>query len=335
MDVTTWKELEFAVDDPASLYNPLAGRLEIVILNPNTPSVWDADSQITINRPIELRTEGGPITFLRNGVSLDLDPLFEVIPTDGKLTMKASVAAPLTLDGNGSHQAMLMLVANDCTIGKNVTLRNNHNLAGDTGGVMVLGGFLTLEGTITDNSTIGDGGGVYVTGTGSNFMMEAGAVISNNHAPSGNGGGVYVDSFAIFTMNGGTIGGSALADPNKALNGGGVYMNGADFYMNSGDILNNEADPGDGGGVHNNGVNFRVYGGTITQNKANFGRGGGVFLNGGYFFFFFSGLAGNTGSIAFNSHSATSGSRKDVYQTGTGYMFMDNGVGSFATIVGW
>lgn len=164
------------------------------------------------------------------------------------------------------------------------------NTAGYGGGVYVYNG--TFE--MSDNAKIqgneatgteavdGGGGGVYVNG--GKFSMEGSAVISSNNAVW-QGGGVCVGSNAngIFTMTGGTIGGSEGNCSNTAQFGGGVYMKGGEFTM-SGDasISGNDATV-DSGGVGLDSGKFTMSGGTISGNNA-INKGGGVcVINSGTF----------------------------------------------------
>ena len=95
------------------------------------------------------------------------------------------------------------------------------NTATNGGGVYVNGGEFTMSGSasVTGNTAKSNGGGVYNVYV---FTMSDSASVTDNTATEG--GGVYV-YYGEFTMNGGTIGGSAAADANTANNnGGGVYV---------------------------------------------------------------------------------------------------------------
>jgi len=107
------------------------------------------------------------------------------------------------------------------------------NIATLGGGVYTAGTFTMKDGTITDNKAA-DGGGVFVTGT---FGMIAdtdmtGGTITKNEAISGHGGGVYVVTSGLFTMEAGTI------TANEALlgEGGGIYTAKYDYSNPIGDI---------------------------------------------------------------------------------------------------
>jgi hypothetical protein len=147
----------------------------------------------------------------------------------------------------------------------------------ENGVTVILEDGLTLTG---GNHT--DGGGVYVTGANSSFIMNGGTISGNN--ATGGGGGVFVRDGGSFIMNNGTIGGSSAEDKNTAESGGGVYVTdtGSRFTMNGGTISGNNATGGGGGVFVRDGGSFIMNNGTIggssaeDKNTAEFG--GGVFL---------------------------------------------------------
>jgi len=88
-------------------------------------------------------------------------------------------------------------------------------------------------------NTSGSGGGVYVTGAGSSFIMTGGNIFGHNiYARMALGGGVYASTF---TMTGGKIyGNSAVAyssDSGSIAMGGGVYVSGT--FTKTGDAIIN------------------------------------------------------------------------------------------------
>jgi hypothetical protein len=179
---------------------------------------------------------------------------------------------------------------------------------------------------IEGNQTNIQGGGVYVNGVGATFTMKGGEIRGNEavSATEGKGGGVCVDSNGTFVMEGGTIknntsgndggglyvhgpnskasilngiiGGSSLADGNKAKYGAGVYV-GADGELTLG--RDNKADPypyiqynkssgaspSTGGGVVINKINGSAakaifHHGTVTNNDGASLGGGILIVNG-------------------------------------------------------
>ena len=165
------------------------------------------------------------------------------------------------------------------------------------------GAKLILEDIIVDGNK--DGNDDYPSGretslvgvNGGEFIMNAGAILTNNDNRSKNlltlGGGVHlskgtftmtggeisgnsasygggVGGFGVFTMTGGKISGNYAG-----LSGGGVYV-GGEFTMTGGEISGNSA-YSDGGGVYlsDEGV-FTMTGGEISGNTARY-AGGGVY----------------------------------------------------------
>ena len=143
-------------------------------------------------------------------------------------------------------------------------------------------------GAVSYNVAGRNGGGIFMSSGGSNTVKMTGGEIYGNEA-AGYGGGVYMNytnlSYkAALTMTGGKIGKTDA--PNKALNGGGIYINRGVFSMNDAAAMvsNNEA-AAEGGGVY-------VYGPTSTTHSAQFdlgegmvsgntagGNGGGCYIN--------------------------------------------------------
>ena len=129
------------------------------------------------------------------------------------------------------------------------------NKAHAGGGVYLDYGRITMKGRSIISENIADlnGGGVYITGTGSinsaEFNMEDG-IVSGNEAQRG--GGVYVSIKATFTMGASVGVGNPKIEGNTAYSstnayGGGVYVQCgfgvefATFTMNSGVISKNNA----------------------------------------------------------------------------------------------
>jgi hypothetical protein len=93
-------------------------------------------------------------------------------------------------------------------------------------GVTLVTKNVTLTGNTTSSNTIP----LVRVRSGGTFKMEAGTTLTGNKASSG--GGVYVDSGAVFVMNGGTITG------NIASMGHGVYVVGS-MSMTGGSVTGN------------------------------------------------------------------------------------------------
>ena len=179
-------------------------------------------------------------------------------------------------------------------------IRNNKNSNTGTfaaGGVMLNNWsgskieFTMTGGTISGN-TGNNGGGVMLVGA-TDFHLLGGEISGNNARQQGGGvcvSGANMDSSCYdtcsFIMDGGTV-----AD-NSARNGGGIYVNSDAVYLNAGNIENNTARAtsynqwsGHGGGVYVSQVPrvLHVNDAVITDNTASalLGIGGTSGMGGG------------------------------------------------------
>jgi hypothetical protein len=166
----------------------------------------------------------------------------------------------------------------------NVTL-NNITLTGGNGqeegaGIWVDSGTLTLgpEAWVKNNgdSKTGRGGGVLVN-TGAIFNLEGGVITINKTGKdtlNGGGGGLFVYGTAYLK--------SGFITWNESYNdGGGVIVGGGTVYMSGGTVESNYAND-DGGGIGvDYGGTFIMYGGIIKSNTSKH-YGGGLRLEKGY-----------------------------------------------------
>jgi len=144
----------------------------------------------------------------------------------------------------------------------------------------------------------GTSGGIEVSGSGSNLIMEDGATIWNCYTDS-DGGGIHISNEAQLTMENSTIhnntalgdGGGVYIDEYSQLetydssiidnkadgNGGGVYVgeNGG-FNLENSTVSNNIAKENGGGVYVSEAVESEIYNSSIIDNKAD-GNGGGVY----------------------------------------------------------
>ena len=198
----------------------------------------------------------------------------------------------------------VFIAPNGAFIMSNGTISDNKVIARypEGGGVYVNGSsgnngsFVMKGGTISDNKTVGmygRGGGVFVNIYDCTFILDGGIISGNS---SGDGGGIYAQSFIPFVMHKGSITG------NTANYGAGMMIV-RDSVMNGGDITGNIAlDDGEyegcGGGVYITASTFSpkltINGGTISSNIA--ANGGGVYIGRGS-------LTMNGGSISNHSDS--------------------------------
>ena len=191
---------------------------------------------------------------------------------------------------NGSDTVYAL---NEFIMSGNAVISENTATNGNGGGVyMNSAPEVTMNGgSITGNTAANNGGGVYAfSGT---FTMNDGT-IAGNKATAKNGGGVYAENIGtVFTVKGGTIGGSTAADANAAKYGGGVYVKNGTFTMSGGKVTGNSATK-DGGGVRLDKGTFNMSGSAVISRNTAGGYGGGVDANDGSFTMSGGSITGNT-----------------------------------------
>lgn len=114
-------------------------------------------------------------------------------------------------------------------------------------------------------------------GNGGTLTMKNGAAIQNNTAVGdgtygGGGGAIFINSGAVFEMQGGTVSGNYAAMTGGAINNRGT------FRMTGGTISGNEAAQG-GGGIIDYDATVELSGGTITGNVSGT-SGAGIYTYG-------------------------------------------------------
>jgi hypothetical protein len=154
--------------------------------------------------------------------------------------------------------------------GRTLTLSGNGNMLRTESGQTLILRDIIWQGGSNNNAPL-----MYVSGTNSDFIMQSGKISGNrNTYYTTSGGGVYVDNYGTFTMNGGEISGNYAY-----TEGGGVYVDdkGTFTMHQGGKISGNSAYSGGGVCVCDKGASFTMYGGVISGNKAD-NTGGGVYV---------------------------------------------------------
>ena len=216
------------------------------------------------------------------------------IPDGGQLK---DVAVVLAQGGNVYNSGTFAMTTG--TISGGVAKRsgdgNNYCYGGN---IYNAGTFTMADGTITDGDATTLGGNVFVGGTDAapaTFTMEKGTISEGYSA--GNAGGVRVDAYATFTMNGGLI------DNNDAVwSGGNISVQGTSAVLdvNGGTISNGDSTSGaagnllvstgatvtvdnatiSGGYAKSNGGNVQIEAGTATFNNTDITGGKALALGG-------------------------------------------------------
>ena len=140
----------------------------------------------------------------------------------------------------------------------------------------------------------GQGGGISITGPGSNVTLD-GSTLSNNEAFL-QGGGIWVDDGSSATILNSTISNNTANGEEAKDGGGGIFNNGGDIIIGDTTITGNTANQGfgTGGAIHNanDGTAFIVD--TIFEDNEAFEGGAIQTLNGKTSISFGSSFTGNT-----------------------------------------
>jgi uncharacterized repeat protein (TIGR02543 family) len=167
---------------------------------------------------------------------------------------------------------------------RTISLSSKNRMFSIVNGVtLILDNNITLQG-ISDNSNslinVGSGNTV-----GATLIMNANTLITGN-ITSSEGGGVIVENYATFIMNGGSISGNTSTHTAYARSGGGVFVSDGNFTMNDGEISNNNSSSS-GAGVYVMYGTFAMNGGEIYGNilstSNSYSTGGGVEIDSGEF----------------------------------------------------
>ena len=306
---TAWRDLLSAVRNaPANATIKISGEIKATHISGN-------NGEIVINKNLTIKGSNKSTDILN---AVTLSRIFNVKTgntlTLENITLKNGGKRPVTEDGGGIYSEGT-LTLNNTTIescgAKNgggiyaqgateITLTNteiNSCVANENGGgLYIKDSRLTLT-----NATIGgeqlctnslpnkakgnkakNGGGIFLTGSGTAGSRMTGGKVSYNLATDGTyakGGGIYIQESASFTMQSGNINSNEVKT-GTVEDGGGVYVRGqgsgsgthATFTLNGGTIGDNYA--GFGGGVMvTAGGSCIMTNGTISENRANYGGG--------------------------------------------------------------
>jgi hypothetical protein len=255
-----------------------------------------ATAAVLANRNIVLRADPDPETVMPVTLTRGTSSTLLQVGADGRLTLE-----DLTIDGAketyAGNTTSLVTVSPGSSTGASArftmesgTLKNNR--AGNGGALVAEAdwGNTSLQialrgGSITGNvAANGNGGGMYVSATGSyagheSYVSLEGTAISGNRAESASasafgGGGVSLAGNVSCTMDGGAIQGNVVVGGTGAA-GGGVFLNaGAQrataFAQTGGTVCGNSARNGGGLYVSAGGSNAiataRLTGGSVTGN---------------------------------------------------------------------
>ena len=235
----------------------------------------DEDEGLTGDLDVNNAFSGATLTIrgLEEGATIDaggIDRVFDVVSE-----------VDLSLGLLGDNQIGSRLVLENVTVTGGLTGVDGVFSGPVSGGGILVGGASTLtvaNSTIAGNTASGsnDGGGIASYGT-----VNLDTVTLANNSSEGSGGGLFLSGGGTDSA---TIENSTIAGNTAALFGGGLSQAGGTLTVNNSTIENNSAEAS-GGGVANNGLITSSEGvlniteSTITGNTAA-SSGGGVFSDG-------------------------------------------------------
>jgi large repetitive protein len=207
---------------------------------------------------------GGSYDFCAQGTTVLLTGGQVVVGTT--LRLSAVGTGNAVINGQAASRIFTVASTGNLTL-NNVTVTNGRETtSGRGGGIHVNRGVLVLNGnTAVTGNTAPFGAGIFIDPSGSHVTLNDAATVSNNvSAQLGtnwgvDAGGVYVDNYSTFIMNGAsTVSGNSVSGPGSG--GGGLLVNAATVQMNgSSGITGNQAN----GGLLGGGIYF-VNGGSLT-----------------------------------------------------------------------
>jgi Right handed beta helix region/Dockerin type I domain len=201
--------------------------------------------------------------------------LTDVIPIEHDMSILGAGMHSTVISGNGVHQNFTIPGAGVTVSISDVTLRDgNGGAGGSTGGAIYLGtGQLTIERCSFANDYAGFGGAVFGD-LGSDPRIHD-SEFTDDHAPAGTGGAIFVFEGVL------TVSGSAIHG-NSASSGAGLAVSGGTGTVTNSTIGQNTADT-DGGGIalfktQDGGASIYLYSTTVARNRATTGAGAGIFV---------------------------------------------------------
>jgi predicted outer membrane repeat protein len=178
---------------------------------------------------------------------------FAITASPFNFAMKAALLKGNNAAGNGG--AVYVSGSPGLFGGAMNSVRAVDNSAGGSGGAIFGTGLSIDHSTVADNRSGADGGGIALSGTGSNFVSWS--TVSGNRAAS-SGGGIHTTALstapaAAAGVRGLGMGNSTIANNSAAGNGGGIGASGGNSTTELGGdtVARNLAGPGHvGGGLY-------------------------------------------------------------------------------------
>lgn len=219
---------------------------------PNTLSIVGS----TFTGNLATNSEGGAVRKRYGSLLMD-----GCLITNNSATYAGGVSAA---DGN------IVAQIQNCTITQNKATGPASLIGG--GGIVCVGGSLTVSSSTISNNTANQGAGIYAVSLISLTVQNS--VISGNVAANA-GGGIFVNSGQLINIT------DSLFNLNSAVNGGGgIDASSTRITVTRTTISNNQGRQGGGIFTEMNTAAVTLNSDTITGNKATIGGGGGIDLVG-------------------------------------------------------
>jgi hypothetical protein len=201
----------------------------------------------------------------------DYDSVSYIAPTT--LDYPDVRAITLTLTNTGAAERTITLKKSGSG-GSYATSDRGKLFTIKTGIYLVIDGKLTLKGIDATADGQSNNASLIDVAAGGGLVMKGQSKISGNTNSGSYGGGVYVEEYGVFIMQGGTITGNKVASSSSYVCGGVFVSSNGTFTMTGGSISDNTATTSSTyadvvvGGVYLSSGTFTMTGGSISGNTA-------------------------------------------------------------------
>ena len=238
--------------------------------------LWNGSGTMTITDVmIDSNVAGGDAATDGGGGVYNVSGMVEIAAS----TITSNMADGTSGSGGGIFSADGMVTIDDSTINL-----NSANRAG--GGIEIVVGDLTINGTAMNNNNVSGSAGLPNPGNGGALHISGAAMVDitggtvNNNSAGREGGGLWNQTGATMNVSNVTIDGNTALGIASDDGGGGIFNNGGTLNVSASTISNNSAAGllAQGGGIHINSGSATVVRTTISGNTA-LTNGGGIYNN--------------------------------------------------------
>lgn len=236
---------------------------------------------------------GNPIIYLQNDLTAGSNDSSLVFPDHVSHHLYSNGH---TIDGSAlTGQPVLTINGTLVIYRDNLTVTGGNNPSGNGGGIYVPGSLIVNGGLTVTDCSAAKGGGIYVGAFSGSALgsvrVNQNATLSLRNNTAEDGGGLYCDDRASFTLNGGNVSfdtNTASGNSTSAGHGGGMYIDShasVSLYYEGTLAFNNcravgtTTEAGQGGGLYMPSVpSDTSVNASFTCNEA--GEGGGLYCAG-------------------------------------------------------